>query len=229
MTAFFKSVLLASIEPLINQALRLDPAAGELLHPLSGKTLAISLTDINLDFSVLFSDESITLISQFEAAADTSLTAPLMSLIRFARDPEQSLKPLNIRISGDIQTLKPLLRLLQEVEPDWEEALAARIGDSAASQLGYWSRQVIQWSTLSRKRVADQAKAFLDQGEHRFVTHADILGFFDEIDDLNIDSERLELKIARLERKKQGQQPIKPHAINLTPDRDTPNREENSA
>jgi ubiquinone biosynthesis protein UbiJ len=202
MTAFIKSVLLAGVEPLINQALRLDPTARGLLQPLTGKTLAISLTDINLDFSVLFSDESITLISHFEPAADTTLTAPLMSLIRFARDPEQSLKPLNIRISGDIQTLQPLLKLLQEVEPDWEEALAGRIGDSAASQIGYWSRQIVQWSSQSRQRMAAQTKAFLDQGDHRYVTHSELTEFFDAIDDFNIDSERLELKVARLERKR---------------------------
>lgn len=203
MTAFLKSMLLAGIEPLINQALRLDPAASALLAPLVGKTLAISLTDVKLECSVVFSEESITLISAFEPTADTTLTAPLLSLIRFARDPDLSLKPLNIRISGDIQTLKPLLQLLQEVEPDWEEALAARIGDSAASQLGYWSRQVMQWSAISRKRVTDQAKYFLDQGNHRYMTHAELSEFFDEIDDLNIDSERLELKVARLERKRQ--------------------------
>lgn len=203
MTAFFKSMLLAGIEPLINQALRLDPAARALLEPLVGKTLAISLTDINLEFSVVFSEQSITLISAFEPAADTTLTAPLLSLIRFARNPDQALKPLNIRISGDIQTLKPLLQLLQEVEPDWEEALAARIGDSAASQLSYWTRQVMQWSAISRQRVTEQAKSFLDQGEHRYVTYNELTAFFDEIDDLNIDTERLELKVARLERKRQ--------------------------
>jgi len=201
MSPFIKSLLLSGIEPLINQALMFDPQAEALLEPLVGRTLAINLTDIKLECSIVFSKDSLTLVSQFEPLADTTLQAPLMSLIRYARDPNQSLKPLNIRISGDIQSLKPLLNLLQQIEPDWEEAIAQRIGDSAAAQLSYWTKHLLRWSKRSKDQLTEQTKSFLQKGDHSLTTKSQHNLLYDAVDNLSIDTERLELKIAHLESK----------------------------
>jgi ubiquinone biosynthesis accessory factor UbiJ len=218
MASFLNSTLLAGIEPILNRVIQLDPDVEPLLQPLNGKTLAIALTDIGLEFTVLFNLASITLMDSLETAANTTLKAPTLSLLRYAHNPTQSLKPLNIHSSGDVQTLTPLLTLLQKLEPDWEEALAQRIGDSAATQVGYWARQLLNWTHQSRHRFSHQTKTFFAQGDRHLVTRAELIHFFDQIDALNIDSERLELKIARLERQRAtAQQNATAHRKETTP------------
>ncbi len=191
---------MSSLEPVLNKALDLDARAYMLLQPLTQKTLAFRMQNPDFECSFVFAQRTVHLLGHFESAADVTLTASAKSLLQYVRDQSTPPAQLNIKITGDLLVLKHALCLLNEVKPDWEEGLSYWVGDMAAHKLGVFGQGLWSWSKTSIARVKQQIQFFLSEQNQEWLTRGELESFSETMDHLRIDVERLELKVARLER-----------------------------
>ena len=130
-------LLTAAIETPLNHLLYKEHSMKAARLRLAGKVLRIDLRELNSPLTLVFSENKVDVVGQWEGDADCTLTSQL-SVLRKLRDRQQ-LSPLmrsgELVVEGDIQVVQQLVALLDMAEWDPAELLAPYLGDIAAQGL----------------------------------------------------------------------------------------------
>ncbi|MCB1786637.1 MAG: SCP2 sterol-binding domain-containing protein [Gammaproteobacteria bacterium] len=198
---------LEGLEQAINRLLDLDPEARRRLAALHGRSVSIDLrgTGIRLNF-VAGHDGRLQLLGNVEGDPDCTLSGSPLDLLR-ASDKAQGHRQLfagNVRIIGDQALGQRFSEALAGIDIDWEEQLSKLTGDIVAHQIG----RGVRGARAEADRVAGSARDNLSEyltEEARLLPHRfEVEDFIADVDTLRDDAERLEARIALLERRKGG-------------------------
>lgn len=193
--------LLSRAAALVNRVLALDPEFSPRLDALDGRRFRIEVKGAGLCFDIRIASRAVNL-EPAVGAADVTISGPPLALwsLLSAGDPLQALNAADVTLTGDVKVAQRLSALLGELDVDWEEVAAGRIGDIPAHQAGRWARRFTRW----RRRTHDSLQASLGeylQEEARYLpTRVEIELFSDEVDEVRDAVERAEARLARLER-----------------------------
>ncbi len=195
-----KKYSLKALEKAINHALRLDEQASSKLKALNGKVLEIVLAPLDVRFFIQF-NEHIALLDGFEGPVDTTIHSSPIGLIRLSVLPASQARSVfneNIRISGDVELGRQIKRLFDELDIDWEGHLAHFTGDVVAYQIGSMVRKGLAFKNQFKESLRQNMTEYL-QEELQVLPSADELhDFFNDIDELVMDVDRLEAHLQRL-------------------------------
>ena len=114
-------------------------------------------------------------------------------------DRNQQIKNGDLEINGDTHVASVFHNVLNEVEIDWEELLAERIGDTMAAQIGRGARKVGGFMHKVSDNVQMDTRDFLQDNLQVAVTQAEVDAFIQDVDILRADVDRLEARLKRLE------------------------------
>jgi ubiquinone biosynthesis protein UbiJ len=198
MAPFIQHLLLSSLEPLINHALQADPKRDALLKPLVGKTLAIQLQKPDIRFSVVFAKQSLHLLQDDVHDADASIHSSGHDLFLQVMRPQQIQPQSSLQLRGDALMIQAFWRLCSHFNPQWEQWLAPYLGHTAAYHLGQTGRRAFSWVQVIGERLKNSTHDYLQFDAKWWVSRAESTEFFDAVDQLRLDAERLEMRIARL-------------------------------
>lgn len=194
-----RQVLARLIEAAANRALRLDPDALRRLGELEGRVLLLELAaeGAPLRFYVLPGRHGLTLNADYDRQPDVTIsgTVPVF-LGQLLRGPRVS-QALTIR--GDIELGQRFQRILSRLDPDWEEGLAAIVGDVAAHQAGRAARGLREWARAALGALGDDAAEYLQEEAYVAAKRERVAQFLREVDRLRADVDRLESRVQRLE------------------------------
>jgi len=190
----------AGLETTLNSALRLDPAAWNRLAHFSDKVIAIELQGLDLTLYILPGDHGISLMSQYGAEPDTTLSGTPLAMAKMALGPNASnvLFAGEVTIRGDVETGQRFKRLLDELDIDWEEQLSRFSGDILAHKLGELVRATTAWGQQTLNILGQNATEYLQQEGQDLPLPATVQQFLQAIDTLRDDTARLEARVARL-------------------------------
>ena len=190
----------SGLETALNTALRLDPAAFGKLNRFSGKVIAIELQGLGLTLYLLPGTDGISLMSQYDAAADTVLSGTPLAMAKMALGPNASkvLFAGEVTIRGDVETGQAFKRLLDELDIDWEEQLAKFTGDIAAHKLGELFQATTRWGHQALEILGKDATEYFQQEGQNLPVPATVRQFMHEVDELRDDTARLEARLIRL-------------------------------
>jgi len=190
----------AGLETTLNSALRLDPAAWKRLAHFSDKVIAIELQGLDLTLYILPGDHGISLMSQYGAEPDTTLSGTPLAMAKMALGPNASnvLFAGEVTIRGDVETGQRFKRLLDELDIDWEEQLSRFSGDILAHKLGDLVRATTAWGQQTLNILGQNATEYLQQEGQDLPLPATVQQFLQAIDTLRDDTARLEARVARL-------------------------------
>ena len=192
-----------TLETVVNQALRLDPPSLDALSQLSGKIIRIELSGIALNFILFPSHQGIIILSDYDDEVDICIKGAPFTLLRLLLQKEAVLSNNpEIIITGKISVAQQLLQILQELDIDWEEQLAQRVGDMPAHQLGSLFRQCQNESHKQYETVQQNISEYLQEEARYLPARPEIEFFLDAVDTLRNDVERLEQRVQRLMRTK---------------------------
>ena len=99
---------------------------------------------------------------------------------------------------GDLDLTDPGQRALDQLNPDWEAALAHRIGDLPAHFLGQRIRRAVIWSRNATASLQANVEEYLHEETRSLPGHRELAATFADIDDLNLHTERLSARLDRL-------------------------------
>jgi ubiquinone biosynthesis protein UbiJ len=195
-----KKYSLKALEKAINQALSLDEQTLLKIKALQGKVLEIIIAPLDVRFFIQFNGQ-IALLDSYEGPIDTLIHSSPIGLIRLSVLPASKARSLfneGIRISGDLELGQQIKRIFDELDIDWEGHLAHFTGDVVAYQMGSLVRKGLALKNQFQESMRLNMTEYL-QEELRVLPSADELhDFFNDVDELALDVERLEAHLQRL-------------------------------
>ena len=205
-SAFEQSIASAASRAL-NELLRSDDNAMEKLQQLDGRTVAICLRDTDLIAFVAPHADGIELLRSYEGDADVRVTGRTADFIAYARASKRgdSIGAGRIEISGDLSTAQCVQALLSELAVDWEEILSRFIGDVGAHQAGRFFRALNKWRTTAGARFEEDIVAYLQIEARMLPTRRDTERSAHAVFTLADDVDRLEARIRRFEKHREGE------------------------
>lgn len=138
----FKPMVAAGIERALNTFLYRESALISARQRLYGKVLRVVLQEFSSPFVLVFSEQQIDVLSEWEGEADCSVITQLRVLPKL-RDRQQLtalIRSGELEVQGDIQVVQNLVALTDLAEFDPAEVLAPWTGDIAAEGISKFLR-----------------------------------------------------------------------------------------
>ena len=192
--------LTAGLEAALNKLISMDPAAQGKIKELSGKVIAIELKDLNLQFHLLPTGETLCVQGKFEGEADATLRGSSLSMLRMGlRDnASDSLFSGDVAIDGDVELGEKFRSILDSIDIDWEEQLSKITGDVAAHQVGRVVRGVMEWGGRTAETLRQDVTEYLHEESRIVPAHDEVESFSKAVDQIRMDVDRLEARLQRL-------------------------------
>lgn len=186
-----------------SRVLRLDPETLRRLGDLDGKVMRLRLLRgalPPLELFLLPSPAGLALRAEFDGTPDATISAEIGVFARLglARATGEPLAAGDIQFSGDIETAQRFQRVLEGLDIDWEEQLAQHVGDMAAHQLWRGATALARVGRHAARTLALDVSEYLHEEARLLPARARVNAFFDAVDTLRADAERLEKRLARL-------------------------------
>jgi len=184
-----------TLETLLNQALRWNPSNS--LQKLSGKIIRIETSGIEL---TLFPDnQAILVLSHYDGDVDVCISGTPFTLLRLLLQDEATLSNNpDVTIKGKMSIAQHLFQLMKELDIDWEEQLAQRLGDMPAHKLATLFRQGKNYTNTRLDSLQHNISEYLQEEARHLPPRPEMEIFLNAVDTLRDDLERLEQRVRRL-------------------------------
>ena len=195
-----KPLLMSAIENALNAFISLDPNISEYLSPLANKTIAITIQPFNETIYLCPSTDSIQLLDYSSDKADTTLTGSVFAfgLMGTSASPMRSIFSGDVTIEGDMQTGKRFQALFAKLDLNLEPLIAKYTGDTVANSLSQLFQSSKSWSTQSIETLKLNISEFLQEETRDLPSAPEIDIFYNQVDLLRTDFDRLNSRIERL-------------------------------
>ncbi|MCL6619150.1 MAG: SCP2 sterol-binding domain-containing protein [Thermomonas hydrothermalis] len=192
-----------ALELALNRALALDPDTRTRLRALDGQRIALHLVTPPLALQVRVDGEALRVGPVDPAQTpDLGVRATLGGLLRqlpvFADSPAAPIGTL--RIEGDAELARCLQRLARGFDPDWQQPFVQVFGDVLGVQIAKAVAAAFRQAQTAGRNLAGMAAEYLTEESRDVVPRAELEAFYDDVDALRDDVERLAIKLARLRR-----------------------------
>lgn len=196
-----RSFIEEKIQILLNRYLALDPESEKRLRILDGKVVTIAFTthDNHL-FQLHFTAHGVQIKSSDMTQADTIIQGTPISLLHMSLSPNQRKKFFadDVSIEGDLEVGQQVIALFDECEIDWEEYLSHYIGDVSAHNLGNFARKITKFRHKLSATLWQNINEYLHEEIHLVPPSEKLNDFFQDVDMLRMDVDRLDARIHRL-------------------------------
>jgi ubiquinone biosynthesis protein UbiJ len=185
------------LEKAFNNYLALDPEAPEKLAAFDGKLICIEVLGVNKNIYLFVNGSRIDVMPDCDIEPDTVISGTPAALLKLGinRDAAPLLFAREIEIRGDVRLGRQFRALLTEMDIDWEEQLATIVGDVAAHHVMQVFNGLRAWGRSAAENFTDDVGEYLQEESRDVVSGAEMETFFDDVDALRNDTDRLEAKI----------------------------------
>lgn len=195
--------LLAGVEAGLNRVLALDASALPRLAGLAGRVIAVDCSAPALRLYLLPGADGLRLAAHWEAPADCTLRAPAGRLLQLAasRDKSAVLHAADVELDGNSACLLDLAAILQDLELDWEGALADWLGPLGAVAVARPLRSAGAWGSDSLASLRLSLADWLAEEARPLVGRREAEAQFTALDEIKLVLDRLEARCERLARR----------------------------
>jgi ubiquinone biosynthesis protein UbiJ len=195
------SLFLQQIETALNRYLALDPESPARLQGLEGKVITIQLEMLRLSFQLSIHENRIRVTAGDDLPADIKIRGTPLSLLTLAlsRDKKNHFFTDAVAIEGNAELGQQIIDLFDQLEIDWEEHLSQLVGDLPAHQFGRLARKFFAWGKDARESLTQNLNEYVHEEKPWFPPEAALEDFFNEVDELRLDIDRLEARVKRLQ------------------------------
>jgi len=203
MLSLFKRTALEGAETLINAALTKDPASKQALNKLEGQVFLVESTLPPLTVAIEPTATGIQLHDNWDGNVTVTINGTLIAMAAIAVNAKESISfsGTGVNVSGNLDTLHQLNKIMGDVDIDWEGALAEIIGDVPAHLIAKTVRNsvVIRQDIVTRASTGlvevAQEEFNLTPSKNEFET------IIPDIRQLSADADRLAARVKRLYQK----------------------------
>ncbi len=190
------AAITASIESVINTALKYDPASQQKIAEITD-VLAIESTAPTLTIYCHGSSDGVRIMSHCEAPTATQLTGTPLALISLLKKPT-TLAGSGVELVGSVGLLQRWQAILNDLDIDWEDAISNVLGDIAGPMAGKIISSGLNWSRQQNAEQARLLKEYITEELKVTPSKAEITGFSEAVGEIKMDAERLQARFSQL-------------------------------
>lgn len=202
-----------ALETALNRAIALDPDTRDALQPLDGRSvvLALDAAESPLAMRLQVDGERLRVGPvDPERTPDLAVRSTLGGVLSLVmqtllpkllgtRDDDADAVPVGrMRIEGDAELARRLQRLAERFDPDWQQPFTALFGDVVGVQIANGVAAALRQARVGGQKFAESAAEYLTEESRDVVPRAELNAFYDDVDTLRDDAERLAARVARL-------------------------------
>jgi ubiquinone biosynthesis protein UbiJ len=207
-----QSVAVAGLQTIVNRVLELDPELAQGLAELEGAVFEAHVLGVDKRFQLHPSATGVGVVlvgsdgQRPAAVPDVTISGPPFTLLRLlgSLDSVDGVLPPDVSISGELQLVQKLTSLAKRANIDWEEPLSKLFGDSVAHEVGRGVRGLVSWARAASETFSSDLGEYLREERRLTPTRLEVGDFATHVDRVRDDVERLELRVARLNRRARG-------------------------
>ena len=207
-----QSVAVAGLQTIVNRVLELDPELAQDLAELEGAVFEAHVLGVDKRFQLHPSATGVGVVlvgsdgQRPAAVPDVTISGPPFTLLRLlgSSDSVDGVLPPDVSISGELQLVQKLTSLAKRANIDWEEPLSKLFGDSVAHEVGRGVRGLVSWARAASETFSSDLGEYLREERRLTPTRLEVGDFATHVDRVRDDVERLELRVARLNRRARG-------------------------
>jgi len=193
-----------ALESALNHALSLDPESQAKLATLDGRSVQLHLQGVDMALAITVEGRRLKVGPAPERSDLRVAATPGSLLAMLFRRRDESLAPGKVDIAGDAELALRLEKLASGFAPDFEEAFARNFGDVIGVPLAKAVREGLAHARETASHLSQDGAAWLRDETGIAVAPGEVERFLDDVDALRERSERLEARLARLERLPRG-------------------------
>jgi ubiquinone biosynthesis protein UbiJ len=196
-----EGILFEALNRGIKTVLSVDPDSAAALDELKEKVFCVRLTFPRSSLFLVVESGGFSVAPNSEQQADVTLEGSIFAFARLSGKGASSraLTDGQVKMQGDAEAGQALQKIFAQFDFDWEELIAQMIGDTPARKIGNALRNTFNWASnsveLSQQNVAD----YLTEERQLIVSQVAMERFAEEVNRLRADTDRLEMRIERLE------------------------------
>jgi ubiquinone biosynthesis protein UbiJ len=194
---------ISGLETAINTALKYDPGTVRDLSELEGQVLLIDCSMPTMRIAIETSQQKIILHNNWDGEAAVTLQGTMIALAKMAANTSDTSSFANsgVQLSGNLETLHKLHKILSKLNIDWEGGLADLVGDVPAHIIGSAMRQSAKASRESLQR-ASSALVEIAQEEFEIIPSKNSFKHFkQDVRQMAADTDRIMARLAALNAK----------------------------
>ena len=196
-------LITAGLETALNRILYRDRGLKPARQRLNGKVLTLRLTEFSYPLVLVFSEQQLDVLSDWQDSSDCTVITSLKTLTKL-RDRQQ-LTPLirsgELQVDGDLQVVQQFSALMDLAELDPAEYLAPWVGDIAAQGISQRSQQAFRFFTGEVQRRQDYLGQAITEEWRVAPGSLELAWFSEEVDAMERSLEALNARLAQLEAK----------------------------
>ena len=194
-----------ALETALNHALSLDPDTQARLATLDGRSVQLHLRGVDLALAITVEGSRLK-VGPAPDSSDLRVAATPGSLLSmlFRRHGDESMAPGKVDIAGDAELARRLEKLASGFAPDFEEAFTRTFGDVLGVPLANAVRDGLAHARDTASHLSQDGAAWLRDETRIALAAGEVETFLDEVDALRERTERLDARLARLERARRG-------------------------
>lgn len=182
----------AIIETALNQALKLDPAGRTALLAALTAPVQFDLTaPMAVTLTLTQGARGVLVGSQPATQPGLVISGPAMAFYAMASGDTDAIKNGRLNVRGDTALAHQFQRAIEQLNPDWEAAMAAHLGDVPAHFLARRLRNGLKWSRSVRHSMASNLEEYLHEETGALPGRRELEATFQDIDALSLRVERL--------------------------------------
>ena len=194
---------ISGLETAINTALKYDPGTVRDLSELENQVLLIDCSMPSMRIAIETSQQKIILHNNWDGEAAVTIQGTLIAMAKMAANTSDASSFANsgVQLSGNLETLHKLHKILSKLNIDWEGGLADLVGDVPAHIIGSAMRQSAQASRESLQR-ASFALVEIAQEEFEIIPSKNSFKHFkQDVRQMAADTDRIMARLAALNEK----------------------------
>jgi len=191
--------LFRPLEAILNRGVRASTDAAKRCRALEGASFRLEIEGLDVGVTLVSRGDRLELSERAEA--DAKLTGRPLSLARLAATGDEDLlRAKAVRVAGDPLVAQDFRELIRIAAPDFEEELSRLVGDLAARRLANVARDLAGWGLDAADRLSRDVAEYLQEESRNLPARVEVEAFLDRVDATAEAFERLEARVARLER-----------------------------
>lgn len=201
--------LTAALEKAVNAALRYDPGTRTALSRLAGRVLAIESTFPPLTFYLQPQAEqsgaSLSIHAYCETPVETTLRGSLPAILALTFGSQHSLANSGVEVTGNTGLLAELQDIFANLDMDWEEPITDVLGSTLGHPFSQLLRKQWQWTNNNIGKAQRFLGDYITEELRATPSRSELEIFYQDVDQVRSDTERLALRVRRLQQHRQDQ------------------------